>query len=87
MNERWLALVENDRLYLHRSWTGYGVYEAQFAQVEDSWRIVEAVVEGNGVTYGRGSDGYETGFLKLLICGVLLDEWDDELWQKIQRMR
>ena len=87
MEERWLALVENDRLYLHRSWTGYGVYEAHFAQVEDSWRIVEAVVEGDDVTYRRGSDEYETGFLKLFICGVLLNEWDDELWQTVQRMR
>jgi hypothetical protein len=86
MEERWLALVENDRLYFHRSWTGFGVYEAQFAQVDDSWRIVAAVVEGDGERYRRGSDEYETGFLELLIRGVLLDEWDDELWESLRRM-
>jgi hypothetical protein len=86
MEERWLALVEGDRLYLYRSWTGYGIYEARFAQVTDVWHIVEAVVEGNDLTYRRGSDAYETGFLELIIRGVLLDEWDDELWQAIQRI-
>ena len=51
-----------------------GAYEAQFAQVEGGWRIVEAVVEGDDVTYRRGSDEHETGFLKLVISGVLLNE-------------
>jgi hypothetical protein len=30
LDDRWHAFVESDRLYLHRSWTGHGVYEAQF---------------------------------------------------------
>jgi hypothetical protein len=25
MDDRWHALVENDHLYLHRSWTGFGI--------------------------------------------------------------
>jgi hypothetical protein len=62
-------LVERDRLYLHRSWTGHGVYEAQFARVKDGWHIVEAVVEGNELTYRRGSDEFETGSLELVIRG------------------
>src|SRR5262245_3631906 len=87
MEERWLALVEGDRLYIHRSWTGYGIYEAQFAQVKDDWHIVEAVVEGNEQTYGRGSDEYETGFLELTIRNVLLNDWDEELWRALRRIR
>jgi hypothetical protein len=31
MDDKWHAFVEDQRLYLHRSWTGMGVYEAQFA--------------------------------------------------------
>jgi hypothetical protein len=39
MDDRWHAFVERDRLYLHRSWTGHGLYEAQFEQAEVGWRI------------------------------------------------
>src|ERR1700732_4511428 len=28
MDDKWNALVEDDRLFLHRSWTGRGIYEA-----------------------------------------------------------
>src|SRR5262245_18793770 len=45
MNDRWNALIEDNHLYLHRSWTGYGIYEATFALDGDRWRITEAVVE------------------------------------------
>jgi hypothetical protein len=87
MEKRWLALVEGDRLYIHRSWTRYGIYEAQFARVTEGWHIVEAVVEGNHQRYGRGSDEYETGFLELTIRNVLLNDWDDELWRGLRRIR
>jgi hypothetical protein len=37
MDDKWNAFVENDRLFLHRSWTGLGVYEAQFTRSGDTW--------------------------------------------------
>jgi hypothetical protein len=47
MDDRWIAFVEHDRLFLHRSWTGLGVYEAQFAQVAEGWSISELLVTGD----------------------------------------
>jgi hypothetical protein len=53
MDDRWDAYVEADQLFLHRSWTGLGIYEAQFAEADGGWRICEAVVAGDGTTYRR----------------------------------
>jgi hypothetical protein len=87
MDDRWDAVVEGNRLYLHRSWTGYGVYEAQFDQSNGGWRIREAVVAADGSTNRRGSDAYESLIMEWLIGGVLLDRWDDQLWQRIRQHR
>ncbi|MFC7740385.1 hypothetical protein ACFQXA_04630 [Nocardiopsis composta] len=46
MDDKWHALVEGDRLHLHRSWTGHGVYEADFAADGAGRRIVRARGEG-----------------------------------------
>ncbi len=37
MNDKWVAFMENDRLFLHRSWTGHGIYEVRFAAKGFSW--------------------------------------------------
>ena len=37
MNDKWLAFMEDNRLFLHRSWTGHGIYEVRFAAKEVSW--------------------------------------------------
>jgi hypothetical protein len=79
MEDKWFAFVEDDRLYLHRSWTGFGVYEAQFASEDRGWAIAEALVAGDHDTYRRGSDAYESLQLELLIDAGLLrrDRHDD----------
>jgi len=46
MDDRWHAYVVDCRLYLHRSWTGYGVFEAQFADCQASCTLnVRTAVE------------------------------------------
>ena len=37
MNDKWLAFMEGNRLFLHRSWTGHGIYEVTFAAKGFSW--------------------------------------------------
>ena len=37
MNDKWLAFMEDDRLFLHRSWTGHGIYEVRFVAKGLSW--------------------------------------------------
>ena len=39
MDEKWDVFVENHVVFLHRSWTGNGVFEASFSPASDGWHI------------------------------------------------
>jgi hypothetical protein len=86
MDDRWDALVENDRLFLHRSWTGFGVYEVQFTRVEDGWAIAELLVCGDHDTYRRATDAYEALFAEYIIDGLLLGRWETGARTQLQSM-
>ena len=72
MDDKWDAFVEGNRLYLHRSWTGYRIYEVQFAGDGDAWVISELLVRGTTDRYRRGSDAFEVAQVEGLIDTVLL---------------
>ncbi|MGW5880192.1 hypothetical protein ACWFMI_26950 [Nocardiopsis terrae] len=78
MEDRWVALVEDDRLHLHRSWTGHGMFEADFAAEGTGRRIVGA--RGEGVTED-GADLHGL-FLEILIVGPLLKQDAQGLWKR-----
>jgi hypothetical protein len=82
MDDRWHAYVEGRRLYLHRSWTGLGVYEAEFGPVQDGWQITAAVVEGDRSSYRRQDDDYESALLEALVDGILLGSYDGPGYQR-----
>lgn len=65
-------LCRGEALYLHRSWTGRGIYEAEFGRVPDGWQITSAVVEADRPHYRRGDDAYESALLEALLDGELL---------------
>ncbi|HWD81138.1 MAG TPA: hypothetical protein VG497_19730 [Kribbella sp.] len=45
MDEKWNVFAEESVVFLHRSWTGLGVFEVTFVSAEDGgWRISQAVV-------------------------------------------
>jgi hypothetical protein len=88
MDDKWHAFVEDQRLYLHRSWTGMGVYEAHFAAAEGGWRISSAVVAGDHDSYRRQDDQYETAMLEALIEMAILGIHDGpgrRKWQGARR--
>lgn len=56
MDGRWHVFAEGPVVFLHRSWTGHGIFEATFAPADGGgWRIAEAVVERDQDRY-RGDD-------------------------------
>jgi hypothetical protein len=91
MDDKWDAFVEADRLFLHRSWTGLGLYEAQFVDADGGRRISEAVMAGGEyISYRGGNDPWESWeslLLLQLILGLLLGRSDDALEQRIQQHR
>ena len=42
MDGKWDVFVENRVAFLHRSWTGNGVFEASFSPAGDGWHISAA---------------------------------------------
>jgi hypothetical protein len=77
MEDRWNAVVRETRLSLYRSWTGFGIFEAQFAPTGGGWRIVEALVESESSIYRRASDAEESDNLADIIDNVLLASRND----------
>src|SRR5690349_3149953 len=60
MDEKWNVFFEGDVLFVHRSWTGHGIYEASFARVAEGGRkIASAVVEGDRERYRSMGDEYD----------------------------
>ncbi len=56
MEEKWFIYFEDDWLYFHRSWTGYGFYKAQILKVEEGYTIKEFWVERNQEKYLHEND-------------------------------
>ncbi|MXW98910.1 MAG: hypothetical protein F4Y05_04420 [Acidimicrobiaceae bacterium] len=73
-DEKWFIFIEENRLFAHRSWTGFGIYEATFAPSEDGCVIESAIVTGDETKYRRSSDETESLTLEVLIASHLLKE-------------
>ncbi|MEV7599471.1 hypothetical protein AB0O91_19040 [Kitasatospora sp. NPDC089797] len=84
MDEKWNVFTEDDVVFLHRSWKGFGVFEATFAPVGGGGRrIVSAVVEaGRGGLHGSSAD-YDCLMLELVLSGVVLGEPATELRRQL----
>jgi hypothetical protein len=74
MEDRWDVLTENNVVFLYRSWSGFGVFEATFAPVDGGWRIAEAVVERDQDRYRNTGDRDDCLMLESVISVILLGE-------------
>lgn len=68
----WFAFVEGDRLSLHDSATGAGVYQVRFRRELSGWRIVATEVESDPSVHQRASDAEESAAVQSLIERLLL---------------
>ncbi|MEU8568557.1 hypothetical protein AB0C51_09385 [Streptomyces pathocidini] len=90
MDERWTAFTEDNRLFLHRSWTGHQIYEADFAPAAGpggGFVIASARVETDARRHRRVSDAYDAAMLECLIASVLLGERADALRGRLAELR
>jgi len=74
MDEKWDVFVEDQTMFVHRSWTGNGIFEASFSPVaRGGWRISAAVVESDPTRYRR-SEQFDRVMLELVLSSVILGE-------------
>ncbi|MGW5609505.1 hypothetical protein ACWEWI_26090 [Streptomyces sp. NPDC003753] len=84
MDEKWDVFVAGEVVFLHRSWTGYGVFAATFAPVDGGgWRIASAVAERDAERYGATDDAYDCVMLELVIIAIVLGEPAPDLRSKL----
>jgi hypothetical protein len=75
MDEKWDVFVEDQTMFVHRSWTGNGIFEASFsAAAGGGWRISAAVVESDPTRYRRSSEQFDLVVLELVLSSVVLGE-------------
>ncbi|MCX5316574.1 hypothetical protein [Streptomyces sp. NBC_00154] len=84
MDEKWDVFTEGEVVFLHRSWTGNGVFAATFTPVGGGgWRIASAVVERDSERYGGTDDAYDCVMLELVISAIVLGEPAPDLRSKL----
>ncbi|MFC5267096.1 hypothetical protein ACFPJ1_33685 [Kribbella qitaiheensis] len=92
MDEKWNVFAEGDVVFLHRSWTGDGVYEATFASVDGGGRQITLAVTQRmrfsairrllSMRF-RGDDEWHCLLLELVLSAIVLGEPAHELRTKL----
>jgi O-acetyl-ADP-ribose deacetylase (regulator of RNase III) len=77
MEDKWFAFFEGDRLFLHRSWTGYGIYEVTFVRDGDVYVPKDVFVTGDPKKFQRTSEDDTGDHLRLVIAMVLRSQIPD----------
>jgi ADP-ribosylglycohydrolase len=72
MEDKWFIFYENDYLYFHRSWTGFGMYKAHIIKEPEGYSITEFWAERNREKYSNDDDQADIETLSFLIAQGLL---------------
>lgn len=74
MEDKWFVYYEGDTLYLHRSWTGFCIYQARFERRGDEYALVDARVSRDPEQYTSNDDAHDAQLLLYLIDVLLLGQ-------------
>jgi len=77
MEDKWFIYFENNWLYFHRSWTGYGIFKAEIIEEKNNnddkiYKINEFYVESNKEYYNSDNGENELDLIRQLIYFGLL---------------
>lgn len=72
MEEKWFIFVEEDILYMHRSWTGYCIYQLCLIRKETTYGVGDAFVNRDTSQYSGTDDHYDERLVTFLIDRLLL---------------
>jgi len=72
MEDRWFMFTEADTFYVHRSWTGYCIYQLTLIKDGTNYVVGEAYANRDENQYSGGNDPYDEKLLIFLIDHLLL---------------
>lgn len=74
MEDKWFAFVENNKLFFHRSWTGFCIYETEIEKTASGYLLTQTKVNRNFEQYKETDLEKEKELLDYLIDRILLDK-------------
>jgi hypothetical protein len=74
MEDKWFIFLEDDILFLYRSWTGYCIYQLSLTRTDSTYAISRALVNRDPNQYTWVDDRYDEKLLMFLIDHLLLGE-------------
>jgi hypothetical protein len=84
MEDKWFTFYEEPWLYLHRSWTGFGIFQVRFEPVGDGARVAEVLVNRDPAQYTSTDSTADA-----LLLAVLLDGYagrdSEPAWQQYRK--
>ena len=69
MEDKWFIFFEDPWLYLHRSWTGFCIFQVRFETTATGVRVAEALVNRDPAQYGGTSAREDASLLAILLDG------------------
>lgn len=73
MEDKWFIYYENQTLNIHRSWTGYHIYQIAIQCQEDkTCKVIQTLVNRNIAQYNQQNDEYDILLIDYLIDRLLL---------------
>jgi hypothetical protein len=74
MEDKWFMFVENDTLYIHRSWTGFCIYQLTLIKDGAHYVVGEVFANRDASQYTSAGDLYDAKMVLYLIDFLLLNE-------------
>ncbi len=72
MEDKWFIFIEEDTLYMHRSWTGYCIYQLHLIRKDTTYRVGNTFVNRDASQYSWVDDRYDEKLVMFLIDSLLL---------------
>jgi hypothetical protein len=86
MDDKWFVFFEEPWLHLHRSWTGFCIYQVRFEPAGEGVRVAEVLANREPDQYGETDDTRD-----MLMLAVLLDgragRQTDAAWDRFKAYR
>ena|ERR1022692_3794622 len=79
MDEKWFIFYEEDRLYIHRSWTGFCIYVVNFEKQERGHVAFQVEVNRNPKQYQVSDDSYDAQMVFWVVDFILLGRIDTRM--------
>ena len=82
MEDKWFIFYEGNTLYMHRSWTGFCIYEADFEETDGVFTVSRCIVTRDDDVYRNKDDDADVKQFVELVSIFLLGkspfEFDEE---------